>query len=90
MKRRSSLRSDSGQEELSSDAEHNLRKRKSINYHNDDEDYYYYEEDDCDRSLTHEGIRFLNESTLLKANVTLSISNRILLRQQNVCIRFNC
>ncbi|XP_023204408.1 uncharacterized protein LOC111611595 isoform X2 [Xiphophorus maculatus] len=56
MKRRSSLRSDSGQEELSLDAEHNLRKRKSIDYHDDDEDYYYYEEDDCYRFLTHEDL----------------------------------
>ncbi|XP_043956695.1 uncharacterized protein LOC122822251 isoform X2 [Gambusia affinis] len=55
MKRRSSLRSDSGQEERRLDTEHNLRKRKSINYHDDEEDcYYYYEEDDCSQSLTHE------------------------------------
>ncbi|XP_008413908.1 uncharacterized protein LOC103468557 [Poecilia reticulata] len=51
-RRRSSLRSNSGQEERSLDTEHNLRKRKSINYH--DEDYYYEEEDNCSLSLTHE------------------------------------
>ncbi|PWA33233.1 hypothetical protein CCH79_00013657 [Gambusia affinis] len=54
MKRRSSLRSNSGQEERRLDTEHNLRKRKSINYHDDEEDCYYYEEDDCNQSLTHE------------------------------------
>ncbi|XP_007565835.1 uncharacterized protein LOC103147436 [Poecilia formosa] len=53
-RRRSSLQSDSGQEEQSLDAEYNLRKRESVNYH--DEDYYYYneEEDNCNQSLTQE------------------------------------
>ncbi|XP_054890925.1 uncharacterized protein LOC129363099 isoform X1 [Poeciliopsis prolifica] len=52
MKRRSSLRSDSGQEERRLDGERNLRKRQWINYRDDDEDDY--EEDDRNQPLTHE------------------------------------